>query len=85
MELKAGTSKNLTGSMAEDIQEAFLNTWPTLMGDVPKPAPSDQMKLLFIAVAQGVVKHLKEHPDAFKITVKLNETTFNADVKIEGT
>lgn len=69
--LKAGTKGSYTGSMAEAIEKAFQTAWPGLMdGDVPGSTPD--MKLLFIAIAQGVVEHLKGHADSFKVEVDLS-------------
>jgi hypothetical protein len=83
MPLKAGTKKitptplvdGYSGSMASAIEKAFLDGWTESMGGQPKPESNDQMRLLFIAIAQGVVKHLKENPTAFKVT--FNDGTHN--------
>jgi len=72
MPLKAGTNLSLSGfadSMAEAMAEAFRDEWPYVMHGAPVPDMSDQMKLLFAAVARGVVKHLQEHATDFKVTV----------------
>lgn len=72
MPLKAGTNLGLSGfadSMAEAMVEAFRDEWPYVMQGAPVPDTSDQMKLLFAAVARGVVKHLQEHATDFKVTV----------------
>ncbi len=72
MALKPGTnysSSAFADSMAEAMTEAFKTEWPLVMGDAPVPETSDQMKLLFAAVAQGVVRHLKEHATDFKVKV----------------
>jgi hypothetical protein len=76
MPLKAGTkapvSNGYGGSMAEAIETAFMAQWPYVMGDADVPASNDQMKLLFIAVAQGVVNHLKQNSASMKVTVTVN-------------
>ncbi len=72
MPLKAGSNSSNTdfaNSMAAAMVEAFNNEWPYIMGDAPKPETLDQMKLLFAAVAQGIIKHLKDHATDFKVTV----------------
>ena len=73
MPLKAGTNFNPSGfadSMAATMIESFKSEWPLVMGnDVPLPESLDQMKLLFAAVAQGVVRHLQQHATDFKVTV----------------
>jgi hypothetical protein len=73
MPLKPGTNDNgltLSASMAEAMVNAFLAEWPKVMGnETPPPESLDQMKLLFAAVAQGVVLHLQQHATDFKVTV----------------
>lgn len=78
MPLNAGTNynpsdfSNSTASMAAAIEDAFKTEWPKIMGDAPAPStPEDlnQMRLLFAAIAQGVVKYLQLHHDDFKVTV----------------
>lgn len=76
MALKAGTrKKGATGyedqykdSMAAAIEHAFMKEWPLIMGS-DAPAPNDHMRLLFIAIAQGVVKHLKTNASSISVTV----------------
>lgn len=69
MPLKAGTIDDMSASMAQAMIDAFNNDWGKVMGDAPKPDNTDQMKLLFTAVAQGVVQHLKAHATDFEVTV----------------
>ncbi len=69
MALKAGSPSKYSGSMAEAIEKAFLAAWPAVIPDQPAPVFTNQTKLLFIAIAQGVVGHLAAHPEAFKIAV----------------
>jgi hypothetical protein len=72
MPLQPGTVTDFANSMAAAMETAFKQQWPYVMGDAPVPATSEQMKLLFVAVAQGVVNHLKDHHASFKVQV--NET-----------
>ena len=75
MALKAGSLYNEAGqratatewedSMAAAMVQAFKNTWPLIMEGQEVPEITDQMRLMFIAVAQGVVRHLVDHPEAF--------------------
>ena len=82
MALKSGSVADFNNSMAEAIQQAFINEWPTIMkGDAPPP--SDQMKLLFIAVAKGVVQHLTAHAEAFVVKPQ-TELDYKFDVEIKG-
>lgn len=76
MSLKAGSTADFKNSMAEAIQTA----WDRVRGDTPT---SDQMKLMFIAIAQGVVQHLVAHPEAFIVKPE-TELDYKFDVEIEG-
>jgi hypothetical protein len=73
MALKAGTIHDYVNSMAQAMEEAFLEEWPRVMSeDQPKPQSNNQMKLLFIAIAQGVVRHLADHSESFDVSVASN-------------
>lgn len=65
MALNSGFT-TFTASMAEAMQNAFIQAWPDYMDDTPVPDPNPQMKLMFVAIARGVVQHLHEHPEAFE-------------------
>ncbi len=67
MALKPGTILDYENSMAQSMEEAFLAEWPKAMGDAEAPKPNNQMRLMFVAVAQGIVKHLHQNPGAFHI------------------
>jgi len=62
--LRPGTMNDFSASMAEAMQEALDAAKREHGGPL---APSDQTKLLFVAVAQGVVKHLARNPEAFAV------------------
>jgi hypothetical protein len=89
MALKAGTKDPgaagaYENSMAEAIEQAFLDEWRFVMKDQPPPKQTDQMKLLFVAVARGVVAHLAAHPEAFKYGFSTSSLTVNGQLnKIE--
>jgi hypothetical protein len=82
LSLEAGTIVNFSGSMAEEMANAFLAEWDAAMGPNPPPKPdmNNQMRLMFVAIAQGVVKHLKENPNAFGVTVTDGINTFTGTV-----
>lgn len=69
MPLKAGTIVDFENSMAEAMEKAFIKQWPVVMGDANIPASSRQMKLMFVAIAQGVTNHLKENKTSFEVEV----------------
>lgn len=69
---KAPGAANYSGSMAAAMEQAFKEEWPAVMGDADVPASSEQMNLIFRAVAQGVVRHLKQNCASMKVTVTIN-------------
>ncbi|MCB0560445.1 MAG: hypothetical protein KDD09_15930, partial [Phaeodactylibacter sp.] len=47
---------------------AFRAEWPKVMGeDSEPPEMTEEMKLLFVAIARGVVDHLVEMKGAFQL------------------
>jgi hypothetical protein len=81
--LQPGTLANFSGSMAEAMEKAFLAEWPNVMINQPVPNPTNQMRLLFVAIAQGVVGHLAANADAITIIIgETREHTHPADVEI---
>ena len=70
MALLAGTHTHYDNSMAQAIEKAFLAEWPNVIPGQPVPESNDQMRLLFMAIAQGVVHHLVKNPGAFTLTVR---------------
>ncbi|REG84008.1 hypothetical protein [Algoriphagus antarcticus] len=78
MALIPGKYGQLGGSMAEAIQTAFNNHYKEIIGKNP-PASNKQFELLCLAVAEGVINHLKAHPEAFKV-----KTKFEGSVIYEG-
>ncbi len=86
MALKAGTLQDTIFSdvmtMVGEMEKAFREDWPKVMNEAELPDELDpQMKLVFVAVAKGVVRHLANNADAFKISVQSsNEHTHNASV-----
>ena len=82
MALIPGTPSAFSGSMAEAIQIAFNKHYPEVLGKNP-PVNDKQMRLLCIAIAEGVINHLKAHPEAFEVKTKFNgDTVYDATVKI---
>ena len=78
MALKPGSNQDFGGSMAEAIEKAFNQL---LQKDGKDPLPIDpptaetqDRRRLFAAIAQGVVAHLRDNPDAFQI-LDLNTPT----------
>jgi hypothetical protein len=77
MAITAGTIGNFTGSMAEAIENAFLASWPDAMPGQPKPDVNNQMRLLYVAIAQGVVNYLAANTDAFVLNTTYDGANFD--------
>jgi hypothetical protein len=79
------SSPDWSVSMAKAIEDAFIAEWPNVV--TGQAAPSGEallsMRLMFVAVARGVVKHLHDNPNAFNVQ---NATTDNHDhlMVVEG-
>ena len=69
---KAPGSTTYGSSMAAAMEKAFKEEWPTVMGDADVPASSEQLNLMFRAIAQGVIRHLKENCTSMKVKVTVN-------------
>ena len=60
--LKAGTLDDFGGSLAEYIDIAMKNEWRLVKGEeLPSGLGEDDRRILFAAVAQGVLKFLYDH------------------------
>lgn len=75
MTLKSGKF-DFTGSMAEAMQNAFNAEIA-----IRQPKADEQMKFLFIAVAEGVISYLAANTDAFNITIS---SSLDDDVSISA-
>ena len=92
MPLKPGTKKEAPpnhqgyeNSMAEAMEKAFFDMWPQSMGNQPAPESNDQFRLMFLAIANGVVKHLKDNADSFSVTVGSGSGTVSSIETDPGT
>jgi hypothetical protein len=75
MALKAGTLTDFNGSMAEAMEQALDAIWLARTGEHLPSATEQDRRLMFIAIAQGVVKHLKDHAGAaFDVAVSVEQT-----------
>ena len=72
-QLNPGTHADTPGSqtMAKAMEQAFFDQWPAFNGDRPQPRGDqrESLRLFFVAVAQGVVQHLRDNPTAFQVDV----------------
>jgi hypothetical protein len=73
--LYAGTLADFDSSdnMAREIENAYADVRKNEAGYSDPPFTSDNAKdlrMLFIAVARGVINYLHNHPQAFQVNVK---------------
>jgi hypothetical protein len=68
--------------MATAMEEAFLNQWPFFNPELPLPDETKlkPMRLLFVAVSQGIVQHLRDNEEAFEVEVEEDGTTLEGTV-----
>jgi len=69
---KAPGAANYSGSMAAAMEQAFREEWPTVMEGADLPASSEQLNLMFRAISQGVIRHLRQNSASMKVTVTVN-------------
>ena len=75
MTLKAGHVSDFTDSMAKAMEDALKSEWLAVEGVVMPDVGEKYRRLLFVAIAQGVVKHLREKAnEAFQIEVRVSQT-----------
>lgn len=61
MKLKAGTLDDFNNSMAAAIESAFELVWNDRMGAPLPNETRDDRRMMFVAIAQGVIRHLKDN------------------------
>lgn len=78
MALNAGTiigtniaNTDNSTSMAEVMEQVFRKALPSVVPGADPTKGEAERQLLFVAVAQGVVRHLQEHHNDFKVEVDL--------------
>ncbi len=76
MELKAGRIGDFDNSMAAAIEKVFDQVWENRMGYPLPEQTRDDRRMMFVAIAQGVIKHLEVNSaDGFDVNVVDGEGT----------
>ncbi len=76
MEFKPGTLSDYTDSMGERIRIVFEKLWEDKYGKKLPSKSKDKRRLLFVAIAQGVIQHLQANAqDAFNVEVNVEQQT----------
>jgi len=62
--LKAGTVFDFNDSLAAEMEEAMKSEWLVVKGDpLPAPTGEEDRKIMFVAIARGLLKFLQDHRD----------------------
>lgn len=83
MALKAGTTTDLFNSMAKAMEDAFIAEWRRVKEGQAAPTMTEDMRLIFVAVAQGVVSHLQANANAFVVSTENGDGNHNHDISID--
>jgi hypothetical protein len=88
MKLKAGTLTNqnlneFSNSMASAMMHAMEKEYEAVKNVELPSIGREDMKIMFSAIAQGVIRHLRDNPDAFKISGA--DTTETIQIETQGT
>ncbi len=85
MPLKAGTTSasEFASSMAAAMERALEEEYHNVKGESLPTAGRIDRRMLFAAIAQGVVRHLHDNAVSFKVAV--DATTHTTAVTIETT
>ena len=87
MALKAGSKTgtqpgNYQQSMAAAMEKAFEIEWQQVKGTPLPGANRLDLQLMFAAIAQGVVRHLRDRESSF--VIQGADTAENVDIQTEG-
>ena len=76
MAYKPGTLSDYTNSMAEKMRMVFEYLWREKYGHDLLPETIVERRLLFVAIAQGIIQHLSNNAtDAFDLDVTVDQTS----------
>ena len=70
MALKAGTIADFSNSMAEAMEDALKAEYLNIKGEALPVSPSEDRRLLLVAISQGITRYLKSNTDAWQISVE---------------
>ncbi len=61
MAYKAGTVNDFADSMAKAIEDALKTEWAQVKGEALPSTGEEDRRLLFVAIAQGVLRYLSDY------------------------
>lgn len=80
MTLYAGSVASFTGSMAEAIETAFAAELLALKGTTLSSSSVEERRMLFCAIAQGVLGYLAANEASLTVTIGV---TANVDIQFQ--
>ena len=84
MALRAGTRANFSGSLASSIESAF-DSVRAEYGLDPLPADgTDDRRMLYLAIARGIVEYVAANEDAFVVPRHASGTTGRHALHVDG-
>lgn len=81
-DLKAGTLDNFSSSLAAEMEAAFETAWAKYQDEPLRAAGRTERQLLFSAVAQGLLRYLRDNDDAFDVETTIGLDTHDGTVTI---
>ncbi len=85
MPLKAGTVSDFENSLAEAMEDALKAEWAAVKQIAFPTAGEEDRRLLLVAIAQGVIRYLKDNADDSLVIHSVAVTQDNDNVTVSGT
>lgn len=82
-ELKAGHVSDFSNSMAEAIETAMQQELMAVSGISLPAKGQDDRRLLFVAIARGVLQYLKDHENETLKSITLNRTELSGIAPVD--
>jgi hypothetical protein len=76
--LKGGTTADFSGSMAEAIEQAMDKEWQAVKGSALPAEGADDRKMLWAAIANGILDYLKANQNDIIQTITLDSSAPSA-------
>jgi hypothetical protein len=73
--LRGGTTANFTDSMAEAIEQALQAEWQAVKGSALTTEGQEDRRLLFAAIATGILSYLETHQNELINTITLGSSS----------
>jgi hypothetical protein len=81
--LKPGTSSDFSDSMAEAIEKAMDKEYQAVKGTALPSDGSDDRKILWAAISNGILNYLKKHQNEILTSITLDSNAANTVAALE--